>query len=51
METPTTELLMKIRNWNRDWDDWHRGLDIPQPLGIGNFADYLDTKFKIEKND
>ena len=51
-ESVTVKLLMEVRKWNRSWDNYDREPEnFNQPMGIRNFAEYLDSKYKIEKND
>jgi hypothetical protein len=47
--TPTVELITEVRKWNREWDSFARdNKKIKQPMGVNNFAEYLDSKYKIE---
>ena len=51
-QSPTVKLLMEVRKWNRSWNDFSEyPNNYNQPMGIHNFAEYLDSKYKIEINE
>ena len=51
-QSPTVKLLIDIRRWNRSWDNFNEDPEnYNQPMGLHNFAEHLDSKYKIEINE